>query len=71
MNPEWVTASGGVIRPSHVMARGANQKPLTVVREGVLSFTMRGNFFKSYPVKCFPELKIEVLIGRSFVSKIS
>ncbi len=66
MKPEWFTAQGGVIRPSHVKARGANQKPLAVAGEGVLSFTLWGKFFKNYPVKVLPGLKIDVLIGRSF-----
>ncbi len=66
VKPEWFTAQGRVIRPSHVKARGANQKPLPVAGEGVLSFTLWGNFFKNYPVKVLPGLKIDVLIGRSF-----
>ncbi len=65
MNPEWFTAQRGVVNPSHVRARGANLKPLTVAGEGVLSFTLRRKFFKNYPVKVLPGLKGEVLIGRS------
>ncbi len=66
VNPEWLTAQGGVISPSHVKAGGANQRPLTFAGEGVLSFRLRGKFFKNYPVKVLPGLKSDVLIGRSF-----
>ncbi len=57
MNSEWFTAQGGFISPSHVKAREANQKPLIVAGEGVVNFTLRGNFFKNYPVKVLPGLK--------------